>query len=847
MKTREALIQEIHQKAPAIAALLGEASDQQVAEAAKVLGISLEGGAFVPVAEAVEAAATVAVSLDDRSRAVRRAVRETYGKGLNSECVWAEVVFDDHVIVRKGDKLYSVGYTLAGADNTVTFNGDPVEVRVAYVPTAEAVDLEAAKSVGANVAQDGWLIGPVAEGEQEFTGAAWDIIIIEEGLSKNRNLYRKPVLESALPLYNGKPIYADHPEAPRRFGRSTQDAIGFIKDPRGVSVAHEATGESHYAVGGRACIVDPAWQAKMLNAWKMGNPGLFGFSHFANTEHAVTRVGTVEARDMQKITGVVSVDLVMNPSAGGRIASVLESTQEKDDMRDKLLAKLKDMGRTDVIESLGQTPTDQQVMEAYEKAVADAAKPAAPAVPAGAAAPATTAAPAAEAVDAKKGDVSTALLKRLLRADVREAIDGAQGLPKKARDMMMARFNARIESGTLQFEGGMTEVTEAIREQVEIAASVVEEAGIEMPMRHFSVTKSSRDQATEALDDFFAQKHGAMQSFKDIYVMVTGDRNVTGRAAECVRLREFGTRESIDTSVLTNLMQNSLTKAMLPYYNLPEFADWRILANVVPLKDFRQQQRVRYGGYGNLSIVGQGQPFPLLTSPTDEQATYSPSKRGGTEDITIEAIRNDDVGLIRDIPRRLGRAAAQTLHEFVFDMLANNATIYDSTALATSGHGNIITTALTPSNVQVMWQKLKKQTDMSNGKRLGLSLRHIFVPTDLAELAYQIVEADRAVPDSNVASTAAAAAPNFTNKVVRPAVHTVDYWTDANNYWGAADKSQLPMMEVGFTDGEEPQLLLQDDPTTGSVFSHEKHTWKIRHVYGGAITDYRGFVGAIVP
>ena len=30
------------------------------------------------------------------------------------------------------------------------------------------------------------------------------------------------------------------------------------------------------------------------------------------------------------------------------------------------------------------------------------------------------------------------------------------------------------------------------------------------------------------------------------------------------------------------------------------------------------------------------------------------------------------------------------------------------------------------------------------------------------------------------------------------------------------------------------------------MFSHDKLTWKIRHIYGGNVLDYRGLYGAIV-
>jgi hypothetical protein len=52
---------------------------------------------------------------------------------------------------------------------------------------------------------------------------------------------------------------------------------------------------------------------------------------------------------------------------------------------------------------------------------------------------------------------------------------------------------------------------------------------------------------------------------------------------------------------------------------------------------------------------------------------------------------------------------------------------------------------------------------------------------------------------------------------------------------------------VGFFNGrEDPELFLQDQPTLGSVFSNDKLTYKIRHIYGGAVMDFRAFYGGVV-
>ena len=67
-------------------------------------------------------------------------------------------------------------------------------------------------------------------------------------------------------------------------------------------------------------------------------------------------------------------------------------------------------------------------------------------------------------------------------------------------------------------------------------------------------------------------------------------------------------------------------------------------------------------------------------------------------------------------------------------------------------------------------------------------------------------------------------------------VIVVDYWLDSNDWVTVADPVILPVLEIGFLDGrEDPELFIQDAPTVGSMFSHDKLTYKIRHIYGGTV------------
>jgi hypothetical protein len=345
--------------------------------------------------------------------------------------------------------------------------------------------------------------------------------------------------------------------------------------------------------------------------------------------------------------------------------------------------------------------------------------------------------------------------------------------------------------------------------------------------------EDDQDKRQKMFDDFF---EGKVKSIKAAYINATGDINISGRVKDMQRLTA-----SMDSTTLSNMLGDSITRKMLAEYNTTAYnKDWRKICNVVPIPDFRSNRRNRMGGYGNLPTIGQGNAYQALSSPSDEEATYSVSKRGGTEDITMEMIKNDDVGAVKRIPVKLATSAARTLYEFVFDFIATNPNIYDSTALFTVGHGNLATTGIDLTNLNARRRAMLKQTELNSSKRLGIPAKYLIVPVDLDKTAYDLISAPRNSDFDPIV-------PEYT-RTLQMEMIVVYYWVDTNNWYLAASANDIPGLEIGFLDGrEEPELYVQDQPTVGMVFTNDKITYKIRHIYGGNITDFRAFDGSIVP
>ncbi len=359
------------------------------------------------------------------------------------------------------------------------------------------------------------------------------------------------------------------------------------------------------------------------------------------------------------------------------------------------------------------------------------------------------------------------------------------------------------------------------------------------------------------------------KSIRQFYEDLTGDRYITGRLENVTNKRLFANFcgkdiNSITTEDFANVLSNLLNRRLLDEYNMQnlELGSWRNFVDVVPVRDFRPQIRLRFGGYGDLPKVAQGANYENLTELTDESATYAVEKRGGTEDLTLEAIANDDVMFVRRIPVKLARAAARTLHKFVYNTLIfDNPTIYDNVTLFSttrtvptqSGNVTVVNRGTKPSgaaynitHIRDARVAMSKFPELNSGERLGIVPRYVLVPLDLADLFFGILNAERYPRLTGTANTENFP-PNDANWARRWGLDILVnvYASATDSVVFVADKADVPTIEIGFFGSEEPEIIVQDRPDVGSMFAADKITFKIRHIYGGAVLDFRAFYGFV--
>lgn len=714
-------------------------------------------------------------------------------------------LFDDFIVVEDPDsgKLLRYDYSVVG--DTMTF-GEPVEVRKSFETVAgadagmtEAVDPETNPFLEASGAGDG----------------VWKIRVIRAGMSGNGNYYPDAVLREALPLFEGVQVFVkSDDEHLAGKGKDVRNLIGGISDAVFVEGKKADSGEIHATL----TMIEPDGPVgtKLREAWDRGMTGLFGFSIDATAVAATGRRGGKTFREARKFTRVKSVDLIVEPGAGGAIIDLLEAQKETVMEREEIIALLEARGLLGGKKA--DDLTDEALVEMLREALADADSGDGNGDDGG-----------GDNADANADAVTPEQMREAIktveaRGDMRARV-GKSGLPQKAKDRIVARFET-AESFT------EAQVDDAIRDEAEYLAEFAEsgsvrDLGDDIRIEHGQSRAEKVEDMLEAFFDSDHKDHRKAQSFRDIYRQITGDDRVTGILRNC---DESLMREALDSSSFDQVLGDSIARRMVKDYNTPSSYDvWRQLTGEpVPLNDFRTQHRTRYGGYGDLPTVPEKDPYVALASPTDEEATYAAAKRGGTETVTIEMVKNDDVGVIRRIPTKMSRAAKRTLSKFVLDFVRVNPVIYDGLTLFHATHGNLGTAALTPTSLAARRLAMKSQTEMDSGDKLSIGPRYLWVADDGEEAAVDLFRRNTENDKNFVQSLALEVIP-------------VWYWTDANDWAVTADPEDIQTVELGFMDGmEEPELFVQDSPTNGSMFTHDQITYKIRHIYGGNVVDYRG-------
>jgi len=724
-----------------------------------------------------------------------------------------------------------------------------------------------------------------------------DVTLIRQGKSANGNIYPQHCLESALPLFEGARAFVDHNRNDQLPERSVRDLVGYYKNTRyHPGETGKVRSELHLVPGNE-------WLFNLLSE-AQGNPNLCGLSIDAWGDRD-PKSGIINS-----IKKVDSIDIVTRPSAGGTVNHILQSqerTQHMEQSTDPQQPPAATAPPGATTTAPAQSPPAAPSTPLQEAGNQNPPSPTSPTTaPTMPPAPNKDTAPdlakLLEELRADRDRMQRELERvgQVLSPGAPPATDPNAGLHQLVEQMKRERDLERAEGvlSTRLTEAHLpTPVTEKLRKH--FAGKLFEASALELAIEeeksmlaaltsagqitgmgqdkpHISSGMSPYEQVQAAFDALFdiyeSEEHKKiprLSGIREAYRVATGsdvgmasgldkplleaiqqglrDKVRSGRLTEAeAHLREA----DVTTSTFTYLLGTSMNKRLLSDY-LAWPSEWQKFSTIVGIKDFKQQDRIRLGAFGSLSTVAEDTAYTTL-SLSDTRAIYTASKRGNLVQVTRETIINDDLYSIKQIPQKLAVAAAFTLAEFVYNLLAPNfGNIYDAHPLFDSiNHLNtgVLAANLNTANsgavlssgaLQTAVINMRKQKNMAS-KPIGLKPRYLLVPPDLEFTAMTILKSAGLPGGGNNDINPMM---GYAEPIVAPQLNALTAGPASTSVWIAvADPRVIDTLEVGFVGGQaNPVLLIQDMPLYGLNFTQDTISYKVRHEYGGAVVDYRGF------
>lgn len=150
------------------------------------------------------------------------------------------------------------------------------------------------------------------------------------------------------------------------------------------------------------------------------------------------------------------------------------------------------------------------------------------------------------------------------------------------------------------------------------------------------------------------------------------------------------------TSDFANILENVLHKLLLGSYATQD-TTWQRFCATDQVPDFRTSNRYRTGSLSSLPKVAEHGEYTNGKIPDAAKYGITTERHGEIFSLSREAIVNDDMGALANLAMEFGRAAARTIENDVYALLAQNAglgpTMSDSNPFYHSSRGNVGTGA----------------------------------------------------------------------------------------------------------------------------------------------------------
>lgn len=256
------------------------------------------------------------------------------------------------------------------------------------------------------------------------------------------------------------------------------------------------------------------------------------------------------------------------------------------------------------------------------------------------------------------------------------------------------------------------------------------------------------------------------------------------------------------------------------------------------LSDFKTSSRVGLGEFPSLREVRPGAEYKHITL-SDRGEPITLATYGELFSITRQAIINDDLSMLSDVPYKMGQAARATIGDLVYAVLTSPPKMRDGKSLFDSSRKNNAAGPASELSIASLiagkTAMASQKTQVDGGKPRTLNIRpaYVLTPVALEDKANQIINS-ASVPGADANSGIINPIRGFAKVIGEPRLD------DASaTAWYMAAKQGSDTIEVAYLNGIDTPYVEQQNG-----FSVDGVASKVRIDAGVAPADFRGLYSA---
>lgn len=288
-------------------------------------------------------------------------------------------------------------------------------------------------------------------------------------------------------------------------------------------------------------------------------------------------------------------------------------------------------------------------------------------------------------------------------------------------------------------------------------------------------------------------------------------------------------------------------------------------ARIENLNDFRERRIRGLNALKGIGYVGDHGEYPQMRRTERGGPSLILDTYGGVYKITRQAVINDESGeLLNRNPDEMGYAMGIFVAETLIALIESNPNAYDGLTMANATRGNYTTNALSEDSLADALSFMENQFDDS-GYRIVIRAANLVIKNARMQLiANRILRSQET--GTNVTWTGAAGVGSaimdkgninpLAGILPEGGVIREPFYTDSNDWRLFADPGDIPAFALGFLNGqEEPFVGLKNPEVRAALgpgvdpytYEFDSIDFKVRHDFGVAAVDFRGYYWAQVP